>query len=174
MVVPLAILSDVRADFAEGWQPIPSYQPAWWAIDASDVVPVPFTKPKPDKVVAGLDLFERVAEKEVPTAGSWIEALLQCPIYLEQSKLAVRGVAPPRDLMTKLLKGLDSRGGTAIKQALAQELGMPPFRVDGLIQNVSRILNVDSYEVIAFDRASDTVTLNMGLLRTQFELKTPS
>ena len=76
--------------------------------------------------------------------------------------------------MTRLLSGLQSRGGTAIKQALAQELGMPPFRVDGLIQNVSRILNVDSYEVIGFDRASDTVTLNMGLLRTQFELKTPS
>jgi hypothetical protein len=51
---------------------------------------------------------------------------------------------------------------------------MPPFRVDGLIQNVSRILNVDGYEVISFDRASDTVSLNMGLLRTQFDLKIPS
>lgn len=173
MVVPLAILSDVRADVAEGWQQIPSYQPGWWAIDASDVVPVPLAKPKPDKVVAGLDLFEQAVKKEVPAGGGWIDALLQCPIYLEQSKLAVRG-APADDLMTKLLKGLDSRGGTVVKQALAQELGMPPFRVDGLIQNVSRILNVDSYEVIGFDRASDTVTLNIGLLRTQFELKNQS
>jgi len=76
--------------------------------------------------------------------------------------------------MSKLLKGLDSRGGTAVKQALAQELGMPPFRVDGLIQKVSRTLNVDGYEVISFDRVSDTVSLNMGLLRTQFDLKIPS
>jgi len=172
MVVPLAVLADVRANIPGGWQPIPSYQPAWWMIDASDVAPAPLTKPKTEKAVEGLDLFEQ-AGKKAATAGGWIEELLRSPIYLEQSKLAVRG-APPDELMTRLLRGLDSRGGTAIKQALAQELGMPPFRVDGLIQNVSRILNVDSYEVIGFDRASDTVTLNMGLLRTQFELKTPS
>jgi hypothetical protein len=141
-------------------------------IDASDVIPAPIKKAKTEKAVEGLDLFEQ-AGKKAESAGTWIEDLLRCPIYLEQSKLAVRG-APPDELMTRLLSGLHSRGGTAIKQALAQELGMPPFRVDGLIQNVSRILNVDSYEVIGFDRASDTVTLNMGLLRTQFELKTPS
>jgi hypothetical protein len=172
MVVPLAVLADVRASIPGGWQPIPSYQPAWWMIDASDVAPAPLTKPKTEKVVEGLDLFEQAGKKAAP-AGGWIEELLCSPIYLEQSKLAVRG-APPDELMTRLLSGLQSRGGTAIKQALAQELGMPPFRVDGLIQNVSRILNVDSYEVIGFDRASDTVTLNMGLLRTQFELKIPS
>lgn len=173
MVVPLAILSDVRANVAEGWRQVPTYQPGWWAITASDVAPAPLAKPKPEKVVQGLDLFEQPLKKTAPAAGGWIDVLLQCPIYLEQSKLAVRG-APADDLMSKLLKGLDSRGGTAVKQALAQELGMPPFRVDGLIQNVSRILNVDGYEVISFDRASDTVSLNMGLLRTQFDLKIPS
>jgi hypothetical protein len=82
----------------------------------------------------------------------------------------VRG-APAADLMAKLLNGIEARGGTVLKQALAQELGMPSFRVDGLIQNVSRILNVDGYEVIGFDRISDTVTLNVGLLCTQFDLK---
>jgi hypothetical protein len=30
---------------------------------------------------------------------------------------------------------------------------------------------MDGYEVIGFDRASDTVTLNAKLLRTQFDLK---
>jgi hypothetical protein len=172
MVVPFVVLADVRANIPGGWHPIPSHQPAWWMIDASDVIPAPIKKPKTEKVVEGLDLFEQ-AGKKAGSGGTWIEELLSCPIYLEQSKLAVRG-APPDELMTRLLSGLHSRGGTAIKQALAQELGMPPFRVDGLIQNVSRILNVDSYEVIGFERASDTVTLNMGLLRTQFELKTPS
>lgn len=169
MVVPLAILSDVRGDIAPGWQAVPSYQPAWWTITSSDVAPAPLSKPKIEKAVEGLDLFER-AGKQARSEGGWITELLKSPIYLEQSKLAVRG-APSAELMTSLLKGLESRGGTAIKQALAQELGMPPFRVDGLIQNISRILNVDGYEVINFDRASDTVALNMGLLRTQFDLK---
>ena len=76
--------------------------------------------------------------------------------------------------MIKLLNGLDTRGGTALRQALAQDLGMPAFRVDGLILNVSRIFNVDGYEVIRFDRESDTVMLNLGLLRTQFDLEAMS
>jgi hypothetical protein len=135
-------------------------------------MPVAIVKVKPEKAVQGLDLFDLAGRMAAPGVG-WIESLLKSPIYQEQSKLAVRG-APAEELMTKLLKGLEVRGGTVVKQALAQELGMPPFRVDGLILNVSRILNVDGYEVISFDRASDTVTLNMGLLRTQFDLEATS
>jgi hypothetical protein len=123
-----------------------------------------------EKTVAGLELFER-ASAGVEADVGWIEALLNSPIYLEQSTLAVRG-APPKELMTKLLRSIESRGGTAVKQALAQDIGMPQFRVDGLILNVSRILNVEGYEVLTFDRASETVSLNLSLLRTQFELKT--
>jgi len=170
IVVPLAILADVRRRLPEGWAEVASYQPTWWSLEASD--PLPLTagiKTKEKKVVAGLDLFERVAVAEPAQGSDWIEALLKSPVYRDQTKLAVRG-APADELITKLLKGLDARGGTAVKQALAQDLGMPPFRVDGLIQNVCRILNVDGYEVIGFDRSSDTVNLNLGLLRTQFDL----
>lgn len=172
MVVPLAILSDVRSSVPEGWMEVPSYQPEWWRIDASDATLTPITKAKTEKAVAGLDLFEQATAK-TSVGADWITALLECSIYQEQSKLAVRG-APESELMTKLLTSLDARGGTAVKQALAQELSMIPFRVDGLIQNVSRILNVDGYEVIIFDRTSDTVTLNVGLLKTQFDLKNQS
>lgn len=170
VVVPLAILSDVRGRVPEGWIEVPSYQPDWWRLDGSEAVPVPAAAAEPAKKAENLDLFELAGTPVEPGGSNWIAALLQSPIYQEQSKLAVRG-APPSDLMTKLLQGLDRRGGTAIKQALAQELEMPPFRVDGLIQNVSRILNVDGYEVLNFDRSSDTVALNLGLLRTQFDLK---
>lgn len=174
VVVPLAILSNVRGKVPEGWVEMPSYQPDWWRIDGSEAIPAPVAKPKPEKATEELDLFELAGERASPAeATSWIETLLKSPIYQQQSKLAVRG-APSDELMTKLLQGLDRRGGTAVKQALAQELNMPPFRVDGLIQNVGRILNVDGYEVISFDRSSDTVALNMGLLRTQFDLKEPS
>lgn len=170
IVVPLAILSDVRGTVPEGWVEMPSYQPGWWRIDSSEMVPAPAKKAKAEKAVAGLDLFELAGEKAGGKDVEWVSSLLTSPIYLAQSKLAVRG-APAADLMAKLLHGLESRGGTVLKQALAQELGMPSFRVDGLIQNVSRILNVDGYEVIGFDRISDTVTLNVGLLCTQFDLK---
>lgn len=172
MVVPMAILSDARSSVPEGWEEVPSYQPEWWRMESSEAMTAPLTKPKPEKAVEGLELFEQSAAKAVGGPG-WITGLLGSPIYAEQSKLAVRG-APDGELMTKLLACLDSRGGTAVKQALAQELGMPPFRLDGLIQNVSRILNLDGYEVIGFDRGSDTITLNVELLRTQFDLKDKS
>ena len=173
LVVPLAILSDVRADIPEGWSEIPPYQPAWWRIDSSEKTILPVTKAKPEKVVQGLELFERASGAAAAGNNAWIGALLASPIYKEQAKLAVRG-ALADDLMIKLLNGLDTRGGTALRQALAQDLGMPAFRVDGLILNVSRILNVDGYEVIRFDRESDTVMLNLGLLRTQFDLEAAS
>ena len=171
MVVPLAILSDVRAETPDGWEEIPPYQPDWWRLDPADAVIAAAPKPKPEPiaVVKGLDLFDRVAKAAVEKE-HWIEALLKSPIYQDQAKLAVRG-APAADLISKLLMGLEKRGGSALKPALAQDLGMPPFRVDGLILNVSRILNVDGYEVLRFDRASDTVVLNLGLLRSQFGLE---
>jgi len=170
VVVPLAVLSSIRNEPPEEWAEAPSYQPAWWQMDPFEPAPVAPPKAKIDKAIAGLELFEQAAPTDVAEASGWVRALLQSPIYKEQSKLAVRG-APADDLMEKLLGALDNRGGTVVKQALAQELGMPPFRVDGLIQNVSRILNVDGYEIIAFDRNSDAVTLNVGLLRTQFSLE---
>lgn len=168
MVVPMAVLADLKGDLPDGWQAVASYQPAWWRIEASEVVPAPVAKPVPAKEVAGLDLFEESAKK-ASAEPVWISALLASPIYQSQCENAVRG-APEPAMLTKLLAGLHRRGGTAVKPALAQELGMPPFRVDGFIQNVSRIVNIDGYEVLSFDRSSDTVALNVELLRTQFDL----
>ena len=58
-----------------------------------------------------------------------------------------------------------------MKPSLAQALGVPLFRIDGLVQNVSRILNVDGYEVLSFERATETIALNINLLKTQFEIE---
>ena len=72
--------------------------------------------------------------------------------------------------METFLTTLDARGGSILRQGLAQELSVPLFRIDGLIQNMARILNVDRYEVLDYDRASETVTLNIQLLKTQFDI----
>ena len=101
---------------------------------------------------------------------TWIDALLESKIYLEQLKLAVRG-GPQREMMTTLIKAIDARGGSIMKPSLAQTLGVPLFRIDGLIQNISRILNVDGYEVLGFDRSTETISLNIKLLKTQFEIE---
>ena len=171
MVVPFAIISDARADVPDGWREVAAYQPPWWNLGAfaePEIVP---TKGKAKKDAPKLELFEHAQVKIANGGADWIGALLASPLFQEQSKLALRG-APTEELLRKLLGTLDARGGSLMKTALARELGMPAFRVDGLVQNVSRILNVDGYEVIGFDRSSDTVSLNVRLLCTQFEIKT--
>lgn len=171
MVVPFAIISDARADAPDGWREVAAYQPPWWNLGAfaePEIVPV---KGKSKKDAPKLELFEHAQVKIASGGADWICSLLASPLFQEQSKLALRG-APTEELLRKLLGTLDARGGSLMKPALARELGMPAFRVDGLVQNVSRILNVDGYEVIGFDRASDTVSLNVRLLCTQFEIKT--
>lgn len=173
MVVPLAILSGPNTTPADGWKEIPPYEPDWWRITAGDFVATTATpaKTKAVEAVKGLDLFEQATvKKQQETGFSWIETLLDSQIYQEQLKLAVRG-GPQPDVIITLLTSIEARGGSIMKASLAQALGVPLFRVDGLVQNVSRILNLDGYEVLSFDRSSDTITLNTNLLKTQFDLK---
>ena len=47
---------------------------------------------------------------------------------------------------------------------------LPLIRVDGLIQNYRRLLNVDGSDVLSYDYPSETIVLNIELLKTQFEL----
>lgn len=56
-----------------------------------------------------------------------------------------------------------------MKPAFAQRLAVPPIRIDGFLASLQRILNVDGYPVLTSD-ASQTIRLNLMLLREQFEL----
>jgi hypothetical protein len=175
MVVPFAILSGPNSLPPSGWEEIPHYEPEWWRIAAEETT-IGVTgaeEPKKTKIadaVKGLELFEQAESKSAEASQTWIDALLDSKIYLEQLKLAVRG-GPQREMMTTLIKAIDARGGSIMKPSLAQTLGVPLFRMDGLIQNISRILNVDGYDVLGFDRSTETISLNIKLLKTQFEIE---
>jgi len=54
--------------------------------------------------------------------------------------------------------------------ALARSLEFPPVRLPGLLAKAERILNVDGYDVLRRDDASDTIELNRDLLLKQFDL----
>ena len=69
-----------------------------------------------------------------------------------------------------ILTALDARGGTLTRAALGTILGVPAFRLDGILSALRRILNVDGYDVLAVDEASESVTLNRGLLLVQFDV----
>ena len=163
IVVPFAVISGPGFVPTTGWKEVPPYEPEWWRISAADIALsakiVERAEAKTQvESVKGLDLFEQAKETKVEPSAEWIEALFSSQIYKEQIKLAVRG-APSREVLISLLKALDARGGSIMKPALAQILGIPLFRIDGLIQNISRVLNVDGYDVLSFERATETIVL---------------
>lgn len=176
VVIPLAILSNSRSETPEGWHEQVLYQPEWWYQDRVEAKPVKRPgKPKPAKSRESLELFEHASvqiddERPATESATWISKLLESELYREQSKLAVRG-APDSEVITKLFTELESRGGSSVKSSLARELNLLPFRLDGLIQNLSRIVNIDGYEILTLDRATETVALNIELLVTQFEIE---
>ncbi len=48
--------------------------------------------------------------------------------------------------------------------------GITPGRIAGTLASLQLVLNVEGYPVLSVDEPSDTVTLNVPLLREQFAL----
>ena len=70
------------------------------------------------------------------------------------------------EAVVRTLTALDERGGSALKPVIASDVGMQPFRLDGLLSALASVLNVEGYSVL--EVRDDTVTLNRALLLTQF------
>ena len=172
-VVPLTVLSRWGRTIP-GWQPQPTFYPEWWdvagevrGIDISHLQ-IPAVTPSP--IDESLPLFAIAEKKETRGQVNWVEALFNSATFANQVRLA--GPAAPRlELITTFLNVLDERGGRVIKRALAQKLGQPELRINGIIAAMRRLLNVDGYGVLSVDEASQTVILNLELLKVQFGLE---
>jgi hypothetical protein len=121
----------------------------------------------PLRPASSLPLF--AAEERPRATPSWIDALLASSTFASQSKLAGR-VAPTPELVRAFLTAINERGGVILKGALAQKIGQPELRINGILAAMRRLLNVEGYGVLSVDDASGTVSLNSELLRVQFEL----
>jgi len=71
----------------------------------------------------------------------------------------------------RLVTPLANRGGTMTGRALASAMSLPEHRLAGLLAVVQRILNVEGYPILDCQESSDTVVLNVQLLKKQFELE---
>ena len=65
---------------------------------------------------------------------------------------------------------LSSRGGSMTTPALAIAIGMAEHRLSGLIAVLQRLLNVEGYAILDRQDAANTVSLNVALLKKQFDL----
>jgi hypothetical protein len=153
------------ASFAEldGWVEVPAELPSWWS-DEPVVAPAP-SEPAPRKSRARdkrqIELFHA---KE-----TWVEGLFASETFKTQRELNKR-VRLEDERIREILMALDERGKLT-RAALAQRLEVPSLRLPGILDALRRVLNVDGYEVIAVEDASDTVSLDRALLFRQFELE---
>jgi PglZ domain len=174
VLVPLAVLTSQHASIA-GWEALPEYEPAWWrraesARQETPSMPVPPTlRPKKSTATQG-SLFETAATGSPrQLQGDWIERLLDSPVFASQQRLAGRK-APKNAMVRAALKALDGQQDGLSRRMLGQVLGLAELPMRRLLAGLQRLLNVDGYQVIVVDEASDIVELNRRLLDKQFQL----
>ena len=183
VVLPLGVfaLPETMSQLA-GWRETAPEIPAWWRwrVEADPAAasdrptladerraPAPVRRPprrgQTGDLLAGL---EPAARRPTET---WIDRLIETDLFAEQRKQAAR-TALPEERIRAILTALDARGGKLTGPALAESLGVPLFRLGGIVSALRRVLNVDGYAVLSVDESSETIELNRDLLDTQFGL----
>ena len=182
MIVPMALLTagGLKPD---GWVDRATYVPSWWEEPIAE--PKMRAENETDPMVNSktpskgqLPLFERKdnlsgksdgLQREQSTGLGWIESLISSDNYNAQKNIAGHGL-PNDETMHHFVSTLVKYGGKMTYTALSRELNIPEIRLSGLIASVQRVLNVEGYAILSRDDPSQTVALNIDLLKRQFEL----
>ena len=172
MVAPLVVLHRPETKI-DGWIPVPANIPGWWdnplAVGAA---------PKPGTAAKNKgqgDLF--VPTPPLPPADAmatevpaWVKKLVASDIYKTQENLT-RRAGLPAEVVAQVLAALVERGGKLTVAAMARSAGQPEARMGGLVSVLQRLLNIDGAMVLTRDEQSNTIVLNVSLLKSQFALE---
>jgi hypothetical protein len=181
VVIPLAVL-DSQDHTVKDWVAQDPATPDWWrwmtflgSIDEESCRPIQKRSrtraKKEDAAQDSLPLFgaEPPTISQAAPSMSWIKQLLASPVFKQQAAI-VGKLVPKEEQITAFLTAMDKRGNSVLIVTLATDLGIPSFRLRGLISSLARLFNVDGYAVLQEDRVSNTITLDRKLLSKQFEL----
>ena len=100
----------------------------------------------------------------------WIASLLASAGYKDQKALVRRHVVED-DVVRRCLEALEGSGGLMTRTSFSHATDIPAARLDGLISQMQRLLNVDGYDILSFSRAEDRIELNTAKLKRQFDLE---
>ena len=90
--------------------------------------------------------------------------------YRGQRKVAGRLIVSD-DQVAALVDALAAANGTRLPATVvAQALGVAQTRLRGALTQVQQLLNVEGYAVLAVEPATGAVSLDVRLLREQFEV----
>jgi len=173
MLVPVGVWTP-DANPLTGFVPEFVVAPEWWTQTRGDAAPsLPVSaaptvrrgskaKPKAQDLIP--DLFA-----PEPQAAAWIDALL-ASATLHRQKGRVGRLALDDDRLRRLLECLDAQGGRASVEQLAAAIQQPQLRMRGVLSVLQRMLNLDGYPVVTVESGTQTVLVDLRLLRTQFDL----
>lgn len=197
MVCPLVLLTDKTSAYSglyrceypkpEWWSAAPTASPVIEEPQVTITIPADKTIPKSGTPTL-FDLDELSKQDTKPTTGkvdsgassspseqsqsssSWIEALFQSQAYKDQKAMLRRH--PVDDAVLRgCLMALDASGGIMTPTAFAKAADIPLVRLDGLVRQIARVLNVDGYEILTLDRTENRMELNVTKLKRQFDLE---
>ena len=171
MLIPIGLLWP-ELHVPDGFAELPVEAPAWWTEPTTaPLPPIVAEVPKTPEELAGLPLFTVPKPPAAPQPEEqWIAALLRSEVFTAQKQRMAGRVRLEDQTLTRLLSALSSRGGSMTVAALAGAIEMPEHRLPGLLAVVQRLLNVEGYAILDRQDASNTVVLNITLLKRQFEL----
>lgn len=172
MIAPIAILSPTE-NFPAGWVESQAVPPVWWDEKADVATATPqsttITKAMPDSLLDWREEEVVAQPSQLPSAPApWLANLFSSAVFGEQKRLAGRSYPNDENVLMHLISALDRSGGKMTAAAVARALEYPPLRLRGLLAVAQRVLNVDGYQVLGRDEDSDTVELNVELLKRQF------
>jgi hypothetical protein len=175
MVCPLILLTD-RSNVHFGLYESAYSKPEWWS---STPISVPVQSDSiARKVRKGqLSLFDQVGPNTDSAStldprqrtNGWINTFLESAAYREQKQKIMRHSLDDSTVRASL-EALASNGGIMTPLAFARATGILPARLDGMVAKLQRILNVDGYEILTFERNENKVELNVAKLKRQFDL----
>jgi len=178
MVVPIGVFSpwtEAKA-LPAGWDLARADVPPWWDEPRRREVEEPVriaVTPPPSKGLlfdpATGEVPRPVRQPAAAATPEWIPRLLAGELYKAQKKLLGRG-APDDGQVETALAALAGRGGVMTSAALGRAVRLAPFRLVGFVAAVGRLLNIDGFRVVAREAEADEVTLDVDLLRRQFDL----
>lgn len=173
MIVPLGIWTGVGVELPDAdYLPLASTKPDWWETPAQQGSAISFQKERAlRKKPVRTQLAENVPADlfAVQDDSNLIDRLLaSATLAHQQSRIGRMALEPGR--LKALVGRLEHGGGRASVEQLARAIQMPTMRMRGVLSVLQRTLNIDGFPVVTVEQATDTVLLDLTLLRTQFQL----
>jgi hypothetical protein len=165
VVVPIVIL--VPAELATSVERLaPPQEPSWWSMPA---VTSEAAGPQAEtRQVQPPTLFDEPVPVAAPPV--WGDRVISSPVYREQQQLAGRVTLTVEQVAAVLNRLVAASDRRLSAKETATALGLAPVRLAGAVEQLRKLLNVESYPVISKDPATGALILDLDLAVEQFQV----